>query len=117
MARNRTGMTPLQLRKEALLLESELNRVALQGQVESIRQRLGWLHRPGELLGGERFGLGAWAPLAGGFLAGSFVQRHPLLRTFVNILKVAGVVYPIVQQLLARDPAPPDAPAGPEAPP
>lgn len=101
-------MTPLQLRKQALLLESELNRVAIQGQVESIRQRLGWINRPGDLLGGERFGLGAWAPLAGGFLAGSFVQRHPILRTLANILKVAGVVYPIIHQFLAREPAPPE---------
>ena len=37
------NMTALQLRKKTLVLESELNRLALQAECERLREATGWL--------------------------------------------------------------------------
>ena len=58
-------MTALQLRKKALLLESNLNRLQLRAEIEQLREAADWTKN----LHGLRQRLGPWAlalaPLAG----------------------------------------------------
>ncbi len=63
------NMTALQLRKKTLVLESELNRLALQAECERLREAAGWL----SWIKDARHQITPWAlvlaPLAGVALA------------------------------------------------
>ena len=62
-------MTELQLHKQTLLLESDMNRLSLYAECENLRDAAGWVSRIGEI----RRAAGPWtmilAPVAGAALA------------------------------------------------
>jgi hypothetical protein len=87
-------LTELNVRKQALLLESDLNRLTLQLQCEHLRQTRNWLTSIG---GGPRK-LGFWvvtlAPLAG--LAMTLGMRRSR-RLFGSLATAVAVAKPLIR--------------------
>lgn len=105
-----TTLNRLRLTKQTLLLESELNRLALAEDLARIQRHIPWPIR-----GAEGAGASPWLrllPLAGSFAAGGFVGKRPWLRRLVMVLQIAAAVYPLWRKFSAAEaPAESAAPA------
>jgi hypothetical protein len=92
-----------QLRKQLLLVESELNRLALGESLDRVRHHTRWLHDAVNLAGG---GGGSWissvAPVAGMLAAGSLTGGAGWLGRGFKLLKLAAVVYPLWKSFTGR---------------
>ena len=89
----RASLSPLQLRKQALLLESHLNRAALQGQVQDLRASTQWV---GEAAAACRK-LSPWllllAPVAGILTVRSLGRPRSVIGRLVSVLKWVQPLY------------------------
>ena len=113
-----TTMNRLRLAKQTLLLESELNRLALAEDLVRLQRHVPWPMRGPAVSGGSP----AWLrllPLAGSFAAGGFVGKRPWLRRLALALEVAAVVFPLVRKFTSKEeePAPEAGPQVPKEPP
>lgn len=115
-----TTLNRLRLAKQTLLLESELNRLALAEDLVRLQRHVPWPMRgPADSPGSP-----AWLrllPLAGSFAAGGFVGKRPWLRRLALALEVAAMVFPLVRKFTAKEEEPtpgarPQEPAGHSAP-
>jgi hypothetical protein len=106
------SLNRLRLTKQALLLESELNRLALTEELARLRRNVPWPIR-----GADGAGSPNWLrllPLAGSFAAGGFVGKRPWLRRLTLGLQIAAAVYPLWRKFsLSEAPAQAD-PSGPK---
>jgi hypothetical protein len=112
-----TTMNRLRIAKQTLLLESELNRLALAEDLIRLQRHVPWP------MGGpaESGGPSGWLrllPLAGSFAAGGFVGKRPWMRKLALALQVAAVVFPLVRKFNAKEEEPlpeakPQVPAEP----
>lgn len=112
-----TTLNRLRLAKQTLLLESELNRLALAEDLVRLQRHIPW-----PLCGPpESGGPGGWLrllPLASSFAAGGFVGKRPWLRRLALVLEIAAMVFPLVRKFTAKaeEPLPeaePQVPAEP----
>jgi hypothetical protein len=99
-------LTELRLRKEALLLESDLNRLALRAEWEHLRAWAGWTNRLAGIRNSVRPWAGLLAPAAGLALALGLRRRSGWLG-FLS--RAATVIGPLLQ-LWRTHGAPPNEP-------
>jgi hypothetical protein len=88
----------LSQRKQALIIESNLNRIALQIECENLRTATRPLHE----IGSAAHRMGPWllplAPLAGLLAAGFLRKRSGLLGTLASLLRSVPPVLALWQQ-------------------
>ena len=93
----------LRLRKQLLLLESELNRAALRDDLNRIRQRTGWLRSLESLTHKDRGAswLSRAAPMAG-VLAAALSPGSRWMTWGLRVAQVAAAAYPLWKAFSAR---------------
>ncbi len=92
------GMTALEIRKKALLLESELNRGLLAAECEQMKREVERLANPVSLFGGIPEWLKWLVPVAGGAMASGMGERKGWLGRILSVAKFAAMVYPLIQK-------------------
>ncbi len=94
----RSGTEALNQRKQALIVESNLNRIALQMECENLRAATRPLHQVAAVAGR----MGPWllplAPLAGFLAAGFLRKRSGFLGTAASLLRSLPPVLALWQQ-------------------
>jgi hypothetical protein len=83
----REALDELQARKRALVLESSLNRLALQADWEDVRAAAGWMGSASRAFRQVRPWLLLLAPLAGLLVARASGQPRGLFRRLLSVLR------------------------------
>ncbi len=78
----------LQARKQALLLESRLNRLALQAEWQDLRAATGWVADAAQACRTVKPWLLLLAPVAGVLLGRGFLRSNGLLSRLVGLFKL-----------------------------
>lgn len=100
----RKELAPLLLQKQALILESSMNRLALQNEWQSLQQAAGRLTKPAQAFGNVNPWLLILAPVAG-FLAVRSLRRHDsMFRRVAPCLKWALALYGVWTRFRAKSP-------------
>jgi hypothetical protein len=97
----RQELDKLSLQKQALLLQSSLNRVALQEELRSLRSATTWVRGAGSLSREFAPLLVFLAPLAGFLLARGASRRDSWFGRIVTVVKWIGPLYGLWKRYLA----------------
>ncbi len=98
----RKELAKLDLQKQALLLESDLNRVALQAEIRNLRSATAWMGETARVSKKLTPLLVFLAPLAGFLLATSSFRAGSWLGRVMNLGKWVSRLYPLWMTLTAR---------------
>jgi hypothetical protein len=104
----RKELADLDLQKQALLLESDLNRVTLQAEVQSLRSATAWVNDVTSASRGLAPLLVVLAPLSGFLLARGSRRSDSWLRRLMALAKWVAPLYRLWKSFSARR-------SGPEA--
>jgi hypothetical protein len=107
----RKELGPLQLQKQALILESDLNRLAMQAEWQNLRQAGRRLTQPAQALGNVNLWLLLLAPVAGFLAARGLRGQDSWLSRVTSLLKWAVPLYRVWTRLRSKsaDQAEPEA--------
>ncbi len=83
----RDALDELQVRKRALVLESNLNRLTLQAEWQNVRAAAGWMGSAGRTFRQARPWLLLLAPLAGFLVARGSGQSRGLFSRLLSVLR------------------------------
>lgn len=88
----------LQLRKQALLIESSLNRLELRREAGAVQAHFSWLTEPAEAARGSTPLLAALAPLAGMFASRLLRSRSPGNSKLNLLIETVRIGWPLWRQ-------------------
>jgi hypothetical protein len=100
----RKELEPLRLQKQALLLESSLNRLTLQAEWQNLRQAGRRLTKPAQAFGNVNPWLLFLAPVAGFLAVRSLRRQDSLLSRATSLLKWAAPLYRVWTRFRAKSP-------------
>ena len=100
----RKKLGPLQLQKQALILESSLNRLALQAEWQNLRQAGRRLTNPAQTFGNANPWLLLLAPVAGFLAVRSLRGQESMLSRATALLKWAVPLYRLWTRFRAKSP-------------
>ena len=94
----RRKVTPFELRRRALEMESELNRVQLRGEFHRLRQRMDWLRGFRGMTRGQR-ATKMLVGLAGASIALGAWRQRGMIRRAVRVAALARPAFGLVRKL------------------
>lgn len=100
----REAITELQLRKQALVIESDLNRLALQTEWQRVRAATDWISQAGQLVQKVNPWLAVLAPLLGVLTARTLQREGGVVGRVLGLLKWVRPLLALWQSFRAAPP-------------